>query len=104
MAYKMVELNKEAAEKGYEMTNSEYYARLSWEETCKERDDLKYQVKALDALKNALINELKKQDKFLLDFCHFIGKAGYKINGYDDSQLNKVIEQFLNIQSAPSAQ
>jgi hypothetical protein len=40
----------------------------------------------------------------LLSFCHFIGNEGYKINGYDDSQLEKVIEQFLNMQSAPSAQ
>lgn len=60
MAYKMVELNKEAAEKGYEMTDSEWYARLAWEETCKERDELKYQVKALSAIRKGLETSLKE--------------------------------------------
>ena len=30
----------------------------------------------------------------LLNFCHFLGEKGYKINGYDDSQLLNVIKQF----------
>lgn len=46
----------------------------------------------------------QSEAKHLLDFCHFIGKEGYKINGYDDGQLTVVIEKFLNIQSAPVAQ
>ena len=33
-------------------------------------------------------------EELLLSFCHFLGKAGYKINGYDDSQLLTVINQF----------
>lgn len=33
-------------------------------------------------------------EELLLSFCHFLGKAGYKINGYDDGQLLTVIEQF----------
>ncbi len=38
-----------------------------------------------------------EQEKRLLDFCHFLGKKGYKINGYDDNQLNTIISQFNNL-------
>lgn len=30
----------------------------------------------------------------MLDFCHFLGENGYKINGYDDGQLITIINQF----------
>lgn len=46
----------------------------------------------------------EEEVKQLLNFCHFIGKEGYKINGYDDGMLDVVIRKFLNIQSAPVAQ
>ncbi len=42
------------------------------------------------------LDENQGDNKKLLNFCHWVGNKGYKINGYDDSQLNKIIELFLS--------
>jgi uncharacterized coiled-coil DUF342 family protein len=55
--------SKEAAEKGYDMTNSEYFARIGWDKTCEERDELKNQVKALSAIKRGLEKSLTEAFK-----------------------------------------
>ena len=39
----------------------------------------------------------EKDEKLLLDFCHFLGSRGYKINGYDDNQLLTVIKNFFSL-------
>jgi len=48
--------------------------------------------KAIEILESKLGD--RDCEELLLSFCHFLGKAGYKINGYDDSQLLTVINQF----------
>lgn len=41
------------------------------------------------------VNSQEDWIKRLLNFCHFLGKEGYKINGYDDGQLIAVINNYL---------
>ena len=43
-----------------------------------------------------------EKDDVLLSFCHFLGRSGYKINGYDDSQLLTVIQQFRTQTPSPT--
>lgn len=44
-------------------------------------------------------NIFMSTEKTLFDFCKFLGREGYKINGYDDGQLNAIIKKFLNNKS-----
>ena len=52
--------------------------------------------KAWEELKQSIPipKEESQDEKLLLDFCHFLGRRGYKINGYDDGQLITIINQF----------
>lgn len=45
----------------YQISQNEYHLRLSWEQTCIERDELKEQVKALEVVKNAAIKALQSE-------------------------------------------
>jgi hypothetical protein len=56
--YMKVRISEEAALKGYNMSQDEYFTRIAWDKTCEERDELKNQVKALSAIKRGLEKSL----------------------------------------------